>query len=226
MNNLSSKQLSQFRRPRTRAMGRVQKRGHIFVIQPRRQQPPSLLLCTQLYKKSSEGWTAILTTLCVACRILAQSTVPCVTSRNLRAFTETTTQTSSHITLHIMAKRSPIERSMTKDPFFATMKVHPPFQICWNMIPLTRQECQLICALSLYVLFEDGTPLDDTTISGVIEAHSGLPKIDCTDLVSFLKRKKMLYPQVKAESREWAPRARKAYNLWQDRWAPLIDSWP
>ena len=212
-------------------MGRVQERGHIFVIQPRRQQPPSLFLCTQLYKESSEGWTPILISWYIAgqnieAEVLAQSTVPRVTSRNLRAFTETTTQTLSHITLHIMPTLSPIELSMAQDPFFATMKIHPPFQICWKATPLTRHECQLICALTLYVLFEDGTPLDDTTISGVIERHSGLPKIDCTDLVSYLKRRKVVYPEVERESWAWAPRARKAYNLWQDRWAPLIGSWP
>ena len=53
----------------------------------------------------------------------------------------------------------------------------------------------LAYALALYVQFEDGTPLNNSTIGQVIGASSGLRNMDCADLVDHLRLTKNVYPR-------------------------------
>ena len=73
---------------------------------------------------------------------------------------------------------------------------NPSLYIAWLGAPFTLEECQLACALSIYVPFEDGTTMDDTTIGQVLGASSGLENVNCAGLVEHLKETDNVYPQV------------------------------
>lgn len=106
------------------------------------------------------------------------------------------------------------------------MSVNQPFHLLWQGIPFTLHECELVCALSLYVQFEDGTPLDDSTIGQVIGACSGLQNMNCIGLVDHLRLTKNVYPQILSDGNVWYHCARTAYNKWLDRHAAPIGFWP
>ena len=73
---------------------------------------------------------------------------------------------------------------------------NPSLYIAWLGAPFTLEECQLACALFIYVNLEDGTTMDDTTIGQVLGASSGLENVNCTGLVAHLKETDNVYPQV------------------------------
>lgn len=106
------------------------------------------------------------------------------------------------------------------------MSVYPNLHIAWQGVPFTLYECQLACALTIYVTFEDGTPLDDTTIGKVIGAASGLENMNCAGLVDHLKRTDNIYPEVLAGGHEWSQWARDAWSMWLDPQAAPVGSWP
>lgn len=101
-----------------------------------------------------------------------------------------------------------------------------PLYMAWNGAGLTLDECKLACALTLYVRFEDGTTLDDATISKVIGAASGLKNQDIHGLVDHLRRTNDVYPDVLAHGQEMAVWARHSYNFWLDRWTAPVGQWP
>ena len=98
--------------------------------------------------------------------------------------------------------------------------------LAWEGTPFTRYECQLACALRLYVHFEDDTPLDDQTIGRVIASSSGLEKVNCAGLVDHLRRTNDLYITVSTERKMWTLWARNAWVMWLDPKAPSVGKWP
>lgn len=109
------------------------------------------------------------------------------------------------------------EPDTTRDPDFH--KASPPhpnenpnLYIAWHGVPFTLEECQLACALSIYITFEDGTRLDDTTIGQVLGASSGLKNVNCAGLVAHLKETDNVYPAVLNGGDQWAQWARYKYN--------------
>ena len=102
----------------------------------------------------------------------------------------------------------------TTNHFLTTMSANPPLHIAWHSVPFTLVECQLACALSIYIRFEDGTPLDDTTIGEIIGASSGLQNVNCAGLVNHLKLTNNVYPEVLAGGPAVA------------KWARFVLLWP
>lgn len=96
----------------------------------------------------------------------------------------------------------------------------------WEKTPMTREDCILACALRIYVKFEDGTDLDDTTIGDVVGRHNKLEPVDCTGLVEHLRQTDDIYPEVLAGGIEMAVWARDVWNHWIDRHAAPVGSWP
>lgn len=116
-----------------------------------------------------------------------------------------------------------------------------PIYMHWGTTSLTREDCQLACALRIYIKFEDGTDLDDTTIGEVIGYHktpgdlkrthvpghrNNVQPVDCTGLVDYLQQTDNLYQQVLANGVGMAPWARDIWNLWQDDEAAPVGTWP
>lgn len=106
------------------------------------------------------------------------------------------------------------------------MAVNVPLHIAWQGVPYTLYECQLACALTIYVRFEDETPLDDITVGQVIGASSGLQNVTCAGLVDHLKKTKDVYPDVLAGKGEWRKWALDAWKKWLDPEAAPVGSWP
>ncbi|CAD6583751.1 MAG: hypothetical protein ASARMPRED_001494 [Alectoria sarmentosa] len=102
----------------------------------------------------------------------------------------------------------------------------PPLHIAFRGVPFTLHECRLACALTLYVTFEDGSPLDEATIAQVIGASSGLQNVDCAGLVEHLRRTDDVYPEVRDGGEAWAVWARDAYGRWLDPMAAPMGGWP
>lgn len=104
----------------------------------------------------------------------------------------------------------------------------PPLRIAWNGVSFTLDECQLACALNIYVQFEDGTPLDEKTIAEIIGAFSGLQKMNCAGLVDHLRLTNNVYPNVLADGphKMFATWARDAWNKWLDPAAAPVGMWP
>ena len=96
----------------------------------------------------------------------------------------------------------------------------------WGNTPLTREDCTLACALRIYVKFEDGTELDDTTIGEVVGYYNGLDDVKCTGLVEHLRQTDNVYPRVLAGGVEMAVWARDMWNHWLDPAAAPVGSWP
>ena len=96
----------------------------------------------------------------------------------------------------------------------------------WNNVALTRHDCKLACALSIYIRFEDGTPLDEETIGKVVGETSGLSAINCTGLVDHLRQTSDVYPEVLAGGEEMVKWVRDIYNKWLDSCAAPIGQWP
>ncbi len=97
-----------------------------------------------------------------------------------------------------------------------------PFYITWKSAFFTLNECKLGCALVIYVRFEDGTPLDETTIGEIIGAPSGLKGLDVTGLVDHLQETNNVYPDILKGGEPMAAWARDAWNHWLDpQAAPL-----
>ena len=101
-----------------------------------------------------------------------------------------------------------------------------PLHIAWQGVPFTLYECQLACALSIYITFEDGTALDDTTIGQVLGASSGLQNVNCDGLVAHLQETNNVYPHVLEGGEAWAKWARDKYNRWLDPKAAPVGTWP
>lgn len=98
--------------------------------------------------------------------------------------------------------------------------------IAWNGIPFTLLECQIACALSIYITFEDGTPIDDKTIGEVLGSNSGLQPMNCNGLVAHLKETNDVYPTALNGGQEWADWVRNIYNQWLDPMAAAVGQWP
>lgn len=107
-----------------------------------------------------------------------------------------------------------------------TIPERPTLHIAWQGVSFTLNECRLACALTLFVRFEDGTPLDDITLGQVVGASSGLKNMNCAGLVNHLRLTKNVYPDVLAKSKPCAKWARDAYNKWLDPEAPPTGWWP
>ena len=101
-----------------------------------------------------------------------------------------------------------------------------PLHMLWHKLPVSRKECRLACALSIYIKFEDGTPLDDTTIGEIVGYSSGVDSINCNGLVSHLQQTNEVYPEVLAGGHAMAVWARNAWNKWMDPEAALVGTWP
>ena len=102
----------------------------------------------------------------------------------------------------------------------------PNLYIAWHGVPFMLEECQLACALSVYVTFEDGTRLDDTTIGQVLGASSGLENVNCAGLVAHSQETDNVYPQVLNGGGQWAQWARYKYNRWLEPAAAMPGTWP
>ncbi len=104
----------------------------------------------------------------------------------------------------------------------------PPLHIAWNGVSFTLHECQLACALNIYLQFEDGTPLDEKIIGEIIGAFSGLQNMNCAGLVDHLRVTNNVYPDVLADGDHnmFATWARDAWNKWQDPAAAPVGMWP
>ena len=112
-----------------------------------------------------------------------------------------------------------------------------PLHITWNNMSFTLRECRLACALTIYVKFEDGSPLNIDTINKVVALDSkagsarNVEGLDFTGLVEHLQVTKDVFPEVEAarDNEEvragWANWARGAYNRWLDPQAAPVGTW-
>ncbi|KAF6241836.1 hypothetical protein HO173_000548 [Letharia columbiana] len=96
------------------------------------------------------------------------------------------------------------------------MSANAPLHIAWRGVPFTLYECQLACALKIYVKFEDGTIPDDQTIGQVIGTSSGLQNMDCGGLVAHLRATNDIYPEMLAGGEPTAIWATNVWNTWLD----------
>ena len=78
----------------------------------------------------------------------------------------------------------------------------------------------------IYVPFEDGTTMDDTTIGQVLGAFSGLENVNCVGLVTHLQETNNAYPQVLNDGEPMAQWARHMYTKWLGPEAAVLGTWP
>lgn len=92
-------------------------------------------------------------------------------------------------------------------------------------VHFTLEKCQLAYALSICVIFEDGTTMDDTTIGQVLGASGGLENVNCVDLVAHLQETNNVYPAVLNDGEQWAQWAHYKYNNWLNPEAARPSGW-